>query len=137
MAHLATATTGVGAEEFPCDILGPLAYEEDLLVEPLQVRDGAVRAPDKLRTRRQNWITQNWRGTALPDRRVPPQWVLIGYLWVCYALNHADRQIVYSLFPALQKEFGYSDAVLGLTGALFLWVYGACSPLAGIVGDRF
>lgn len=47
MAHLATATTGVGAEEFPCDILGPLAYEEDLLVEPLQVRDGAVRAPDK------------------------------------------------------------------------------------------
>lgn len=47
MAHLATATTGVGAEEFPCDILGPLAYEEDLLVEPLEVRDGAVRAPDK------------------------------------------------------------------------------------------
>lgn len=47
MAHLATATPGVGAEEFPCDILGPLAYEEDLLVEPLEVRDGAVRAPDK------------------------------------------------------------------------------------------
>jgi len=47
MAHLATATTGVGAEEFPCDILGPLAYEEDLLVEPLEVKDGAVRAPDK------------------------------------------------------------------------------------------
>src|SRR5713226_3282626 len=47
VAHLATATTGVGAEEFPCDILGPLAYEEDLLVDPLQVREGAVRAPDK------------------------------------------------------------------------------------------
>jgi len=47
MAHLATATTGIGAEEFPCDILGPLAYEEDLLVEPLEVRDGAVRAPDR------------------------------------------------------------------------------------------
>ena len=25
MAHLATATPGIGAEEFPCDILGPLA----------------------------------------------------------------------------------------------------------------
>ncbi len=47
MAHLATATPGVGAEEFPCDILGPLAYEEDLLTEPLEVRDGAVRAPEK------------------------------------------------------------------------------------------
>jgi L-alanine-DL-glutamate epimerase-like enolase superfamily enzyme len=47
MTHLATATTGVGAEEFPCDILGPLAYEHDLLAEPLDVRDGTVAAPDK------------------------------------------------------------------------------------------
>jgi len=47
MAHLATATPGVGAEEFPCDILGPLAYEDDLLAEPIEVRDGQVRAPDK------------------------------------------------------------------------------------------
>ena len=47
MAHLATATPGVGAEEFPCDILGPIAYEEDLLTEPLEVCNGAVRAPDK------------------------------------------------------------------------------------------
>lgn len=47
MAHLATATPGVGAEEFPCDILGPLAYEEDLLAEPIDVRDGAAKAPDK------------------------------------------------------------------------------------------
>ena len=64
------------------------------------------------------------------------EWQLIAFLWVCYVLNHADRQVVYSLFPALQKTFGYSDAVLGLTGALFLWVYGLCSPLAGILGDR-
>jgi predicted MFS family arabinose efflux permease len=76
-------------------------------------------------------MKRNWLDT------VSPEWSLIGYLWVCYVLNHADRQVVYSLFPALQKEFGYSDAVLGLTGALFLWVYGACSPIAGIVGDRF
>jgi L-alanine-DL-glutamate epimerase-like enolase superfamily enzyme len=45
MAHLATATIGVGAEEFPCDILGPLAYEHDLLAEPIAFRDGAVTAP--------------------------------------------------------------------------------------------
>jgi L-alanine-DL-glutamate epimerase-like enolase superfamily enzyme len=47
MAHLATATTGIGAEEFPCDILGPLAYEEDLLTEPMEFHDGAMRASDK------------------------------------------------------------------------------------------
>jgi L-alanine-DL-glutamate epimerase-like enolase superfamily enzyme len=45
MAHLAAATPGIGAEEFPCDILGPLAYEHDLLAEPMEFRDGAVRAP--------------------------------------------------------------------------------------------
>ena len=66
-----------------------------------------------------------------------PEWTLIAFLWVCYVLNHADRQVVYTLFPALQSEFGFSDAVLGLTGALFLWVYGFCSPVAGILGDRW
>src|SRR5713101_4904369 len=50
---------------------------------------------------------------------------------------HADRQVVYTLFPALQKDFGFSDAALGLTGALFLWIYGLASPLAGILGDRW
>ena len=74
---------------------------------------------------------------AEPRRLLKPEWALIGFLWCCYTLNHADRQVVYTLFPALQKEFGYSDAVVGLTGALFLWVYGLCSPVAGILGDRF
>jgi predicted MFS family arabinose efflux permease len=66
-----------------------------------------------------------------------PEWMLLAFLWVCYVLNHADRQVVYSLFPELQREFGYSDTVLGLTGALFLWVYGLCSPVAGVLGDRW
>lgn len=74
------------------------------------------------------------------ERRIAPwrdhAWLLIGFLWFSYLLNHADRQVVYTLFPALQRQFGYSDAVVGLTGALFLWVYGLCSPVAGILGDR-
>jgi muconate cycloisomerase len=45
MAHLAAATTGIGAEEFPCDILGPLGYAHDLLAEPIEFKNGAVRAP--------------------------------------------------------------------------------------------
>ena len=66
-----------------------------------------------------------------------PRWILVGLLWVCYVLNHADRQVVYTLFPALQKEFQLSDATLGLFGALFLWIYGVCSPFAGMAGDRW
>ena len=45
MTHLATASVGIGAEEFPCDILGPLAYEHDLLAQPIEFKDGAVRVP--------------------------------------------------------------------------------------------
>ena len=40
------------------------------------------------------------------------EWQLIAFLWVAYILNQADRQVVYTLFPALQKEFGFSNAVL-------------------------
>jgi L-alanine-DL-glutamate epimerase-like enolase superfamily enzyme len=40
MIHLALATPGIGAEEFPCDIIGPLFYEDDVLAEPLPIRGG-------------------------------------------------------------------------------------------------
>ena len=65
-----------------------------------------------------------------------PEWALIAWLWCCYVLNHADRQVIYTLFPALQAEFGLSDTMLGMTGALFLWVYGLCSPIAGVTCTR-
>lgn len=43
MIHLAMATPGIGAEEFPCDILGPFFYEGDILAEPLPISAGAAR----------------------------------------------------------------------------------------------
>lgn len=46
MAHLAAATPAIAAEDFPCDILGPIAYEHTLLAEPLRFEAGAVHAPD-------------------------------------------------------------------------------------------
>jgi L-alanine-DL-glutamate epimerase-like enolase superfamily enzyme len=47
MIHLALATPGIGAEEFPCDIIGPLFYEAELLAEPLQIGGGQARAPER------------------------------------------------------------------------------------------
>lgn len=43
MIHLALATPTIGAEEFPCDIIGPFYYEDDLLVESLPIRGGEAR----------------------------------------------------------------------------------------------
>jgi muconate cycloisomerase len=47
MIHLAMATPGIGAEEFPCDILGPFFYADDLLVEPLPIQGGSARPFEK------------------------------------------------------------------------------------------
>lgn len=47
MIHLAMATPGVRADAFPCDIIGPLYYEDDLLAEPLRISSGRAHAHDR------------------------------------------------------------------------------------------
>jgi L-alanine-DL-glutamate epimerase-like enolase superfamily enzyme len=47
MIHLALATRGIDAESFPCDIIGPLFYEDDLLVEPLSIAGGQARVKER------------------------------------------------------------------------------------------
>ena len=58
-------------------------------------------------------------------------------MWVAYLLNYSDRQVVFSIFPILKSDLGFTDTQLGLTGSVFLWVYAFCSPIAGQVGDLF
>ncbi len=40
MVHLALSTSGIYAEEFPCDIIGPFYYEDDIVKEPLPIKPG-------------------------------------------------------------------------------------------------
>jgi L-alanine-DL-glutamate epimerase-like enolase superfamily enzyme len=47
MVHFALASRGVAAEEFPCDIIGPFFYEDDIVREPLPIKPGEARANDK------------------------------------------------------------------------------------------
>ena len=47
MTHLALASRGITAEEFPCDIIGPLFYEDDIVREPLPIKPGEARANAK------------------------------------------------------------------------------------------
>lgn len=47
MIHLAVSTPGIEPERFPCDIIGPLYYSADILLEPLPLHPGSARAPEK------------------------------------------------------------------------------------------
>lgn len=61
---------------------------------------------------------------------------LVVYLWLAFALNYVDRQMVYSIFPALKAELGFDSARLGLIGSVFMWVYTLGMPVAGWLADR-
>lgn len=47
MVHLALASHGIAAEEYPCDIIGPLFYEDDVVRVPLPIQPGEARANDQ------------------------------------------------------------------------------------------
>lgn len=47
MTHLAIATRGIDAETYPCDIIGPLFYEDDIVREPLPIAPAAARVDEK------------------------------------------------------------------------------------------
>ena len=64
------------------------------------------------------------------------KWVVLGMLWCVCLLNYADRQAISSLFPLLERDFGFSKVELGLIGSAFMWVYAFSSPIAGFAGDR-
>src|SRR6266566_2493577 len=47
MIHVALSTPGITADEFPCDIIGPLFYTDDLLKEPLPITGGKAKPYDR------------------------------------------------------------------------------------------
>lgn len=57
------------------------------------------------------------------------------FLWIAFALNYVDRQMAFSMFPALRRDLGFTTAQLGLIGSLFLWVYTLSMPIAGRLAD--
>lgn len=63
-------------------------------------------------------------------------WVLLALLWCVVLLNYLDRQVIFSIFPLLQRDLHASSVQLGLAGTLFLLMYGAASPFAGYAAER-
>lgn len=73
---------------------------------------------------------------SLPSFINREKWVVLGMLWLVCLLNYADRQAISSLFPLLERDFGFTKAQLGLIGSSFMWVYAAAAPFAGYAGDH-
>ncbi len=75
--------------------------------------------------------------TCPPGKAGRYAWIHVGLLWIVAVLNYVDRQVIFSVFPALRSELGLTDIQLELLSSAFLWVYGLLSPMAGFLADRF
>jgi len=62
---------------------------------------------------------------------------LVAVLWIAFALNYLDRQMVYSIFPVLKTDVGFTNVQLGLIGTVFSWFYTMAMPIAGRLSDVF
>lgn len=65
-------------------------------------------------------------------------WVVVALLWVVALLNYMDRQMLSTMQEAMKVdivELGKAEA-FGALMAIFLWIYGFMSPVAGIIADR-
>lgn len=66
-------------------------------------------------------------------------WVVVALLWVVALLNYMDRQMLSTMQEAMKADiFELNKAeAFGALMAVFLWIYGLVSPLAGVFADRF
>jgi len=60
-------------------------------------------------------------------------------LWLLFAVNlfnYIDRQILFSVFPAVKTDLALTDTQLGLLASAFMWVYLSVAPVFGMLADR-
>ena len=65
-------------------------------------------------------------------------WIVVALLWVVALLNYMDRQMLSTMRDAMQFDISELESAInfGRLMAIFLWIYGFMSPVAGAVADR-
>ncbi len=65
-------------------------------------------------------------------------WIVVALLWVVALLNYLDRQMLSTMKPTMQIDIAelQTAANFGHLMAIFLWIYGLMSPVAGMIADR-
>lgn len=74
---------------------------------------------------------------SLQNKKYYP-WIAVALLWIVALLNYMDRQMLSTMQSAMKAdivELNKAEA-FGALMAVFLWIYGFVSPVAGIVADR-
>lgn len=65
-------------------------------------------------------------------------WLVVGLLWVVALLNYMDRQMLSTMRASMAVDISdlESTIMFGKVMAAFMWIYGLCSPISGIIADR-
>lgn len=65
-------------------------------------------------------------------------WVVVGLLWVVALLNYMDRQMLSTMKSSMMLDISELQTAenFGRLMAIFLWIYGLMSPVAGLIADR-
>lgn len=65
-------------------------------------------------------------------------WIVVGLLWIVALLNYMDRQMLSTMKPSMMADIAELQTAtnFGRLMAVFLWIYGFMSPVAGIIADR-
>ncbi|MDP4189406.1 MAG: MFS transporter [Bacteroidota bacterium] len=66
-------------------------------------------------------------------------WVVVGLLWMVALLNYMDRQMLSTMRSSMMVDIKELESAenFGRLMAVFLWIYGFISPVAGLVADKF
>ena len=65
-------------------------------------------------------------------------WLVVGLLWIVALLNYMDRQMLSTMRASMAADISdlESTIMFGKVMAAFMWIYGFCSPISGIIADR-
>jgi MFS family permease len=65
-------------------------------------------------------------------------WLVVALLWFVAMLNYMDRQMLSTMKSAIMGDIAELEKAenFGRLMAVFLWIYGLMSPVAGLIADR-
>jgi len=65
-------------------------------------------------------------------------WLVVALLWMVALLNYMDRQMLSTMKVAMMGDIRELETAenFGRLMAVFLWIYGLMSPMAGLIADR-